>query len=258
MSTQATIPVIEKMMSVLEYLEEHPDGVALSELVRSLNIPKTTAYRIVNTLQLYHVIKSDDGHYALGPRLVGLANSVKNNSDIVSVSRPIMERVANNLHEMCKLSVRVQDLAVVLAVAQSPRGFYISTEIGHCFPLHVGAASKVLMAYMPEPEFERVLEKGLQAYTSETIVDPSILRQTLKEIRDQGWAQDQGEYLERVRAIAAPVYDASKKVVAALSVAFFAESNEDRHEEIRRVTIDAARSISGALGASVRMKAWIS
>src|SRR5690242_17887410 len=71
------IPVIDRMMDVLGQLERRDSGLTIRDLVSQLHLPRTTIYRILNTLQMHEMVHRDaDGAYHLGRRLLGLASHV--------------------------------------------------------------------------------------------------------------------------------------------------------------------------------------
>jgi len=67
------IPVIDRMMEVLTQLERRDNGATIRDLVTELKLPRTTVYRILNTLQLHDMVRRDGGGaYRLGRRLLSL------------------------------------------------------------------------------------------------------------------------------------------------------------------------------------------
>jgi IclR family acetate operon transcriptional repressor len=98
--------------------------------------------------------------------------------------------------------------------------------------------------------------KPLRAFTSRTLTDPEAYTETLEEVRRKGYAVDDEEYLEGVRAVAAPVIDRNRLVVAALyAVGFSSRLTPDRMRTLTRLVPAAARRISTQLGAQV-YPAW--
>src|SRR5262245_28055435 len=134
------IPVIDRMMTVLEALEGRRAGATVADLAQALRIPRTTVYRILNTLEGHRMVakRSEDGGYVLGTRFVRFARFVPELVDIAAAARPTLEALAERVHETAKLSIREGDDAVVVAVVQSPGGYAISTRVGRRFPLHAG------------------------------------------------------------------------------------------------------------------------
>lgn len=254
MAADSEVPIIHKMMTILEHLESEREGVTLAELGRALEVPKTTIYRVLKTLSAYQMVLTDrHGRYQLGPRLASLASAVAG-FDLISISRQAMEELSGELHETSKLSFALRDEAVVAAVVHSPTGFGIFTQVGRRFPLHAGAASKVLLAQRSDLEVAKLLESGLPSYTEKTITNPAALRRQIDEIRARGWAEDVEEYLDGIMAVAAPIRDASGRVQAALSVTFLAIKRE-RKDAIRARVVEAAGSVSRVLGAGTPPRA---
>ncbi len=245
------IPVIDRMMDVLGQLERREGGLTIRELVSQLHLPRTTIYRILNTLQMHEMVHRDEnGAYRLGRRLLGLAAHVATGAsevDLVAVAQPHLDRLAHELGEGVKLSVLDKNAVLVLAAAQGKREYALTVAPGQRMEPHAGAASKLLLSYLPETELAPHLGRPLAAYTAKTTTDPHRLRAELARLRRQGWAQDKGEMVLSIHAFAAPVFDTRSEMVAALSVPFLAGTDPDRMEDIRLATIATARALTTAI-----------
>ena len=250
-TSKHTIPVIDRMMDLLGAVEQRQAGMTISDLIVVLDLPRTSVYRILNTLQRHDMVRRDDaGAYHLGPRLLSLASHVVARSsdiDIAAICQPVLDRVASELGDGVKLSVLDSEGILVLAAAQGRREYALTVAPGQRMPIHAGAASKLLLAYLDPAEQDLWLAKPLVGFTSKTITDPKRLRSELIRIRRLGWAQDKGENAPSIHAFAAPIYTQSGKVVAALSIPFLSGTEPARMEVIRIATIDAAAAISRAM-----------
>jgi DNA-binding IclR family transcriptional regulator len=249
-----TIPVIDRMMEVLGHLERQgSDGVTIRELTLKLSLPRTTVYRILNTLQSHDVVRrDDDGAYHLGRRLLSMAAHVSANMhevDLAVVGQPFLDRLAAAIGEGIKLSVVDQDGILVLATARGRREYALTVVPGQRMPIHAGAAGKLLLAHLPPTEQSARLARPLTAFTKATITDTRRLKTELTRIRRQGWAQDKGESAPSIEAFAAPVFARDGGMVAALSIPFLAGTSAARMEEIRAAAVDAARAMSAAMPA---------
>ncbi len=245
------IPVIDRMMDVLLLLERRGNGASIRDLVDQLRLPRTTVYRILNTLQFHDMVRrSAEGSYRLGPRLLALAARAGVDShdyDLAALALPHLERLATETGEGCKVSVVDGDGVLVVAAVDGQREYALTVAPGQRQPIHAGAASKVLLAGLPKAEMERHLAGSLVRYTNRTLTDPKRLAAELARIRRQGWAQDRGEYSPSVHAFAAPIRDHNGKVVAALSVPFLAGASAARMEVLRAKTIAFAGAIAADL-----------
>ncbi len=245
------IPVIDRMMEVLTQLERRESGATIRDLVAALKLPRTTVYRILNTLQLHDMVRRDEaGAYQLGSRLLALASHVATGAstvDLVAIAQPFLDRLADEIGEGTKLSVVDKDMTLVLAAASARREYALSVTPGQRLPLHAGAAGKLLLAHLPEPMMTEILSRPLVAYTPRTLTDPRRLRAELTRIKRLGYAQDKGEGLPSVLAYAAPVFDTRGVLVAAISAPFLAGTEPSRMEEIRLATIAAAKALTAAI-----------
>jgi DNA-binding IclR family transcriptional regulator len=245
------IPAIDRMMDVLALLERRPNGATIREMVEALKLPRTTVYRILNTLQQHEMVRrSDDGNLRLGPRLLTLAARALGNAeeyDLASLSMPHLQRLSEQTGEGSKVSVLDNDGILVVAAVQGTRDYALTVVPGQRLPLHAGAASKVLLAHLPKSQLQALLSEPLVAYTSRTIRDPHRLSAELARIRRQGYAHDKGEYAPSINAFAAPIPDRSGKVIAALSVPYLAGADKAHVEKVRVSVIAVAGAIAADL-----------
>lgn len=249
-----TIPVIDRMMEVLGQLERQgAEGVTIRQLTLKLSLPRTTVYRILNTLQSHDVVRRDDeGSYHLGRRLLSMAAHVSANMhevDLAVLGQPFLDRLAAEVGEGVKLSVVDDDGILVLAAARGRREYALTVVPGQRMKIHAGAAGKLLLAHLSPAEQAARLIPPLEAFTRATITDTRKLKTELTRIKRQGWAQDKGESAPSIEAFAAPVFARDGRMVAALSIPFLAGTSAARMEEIRAAAVDAARAMSAAMPA---------
>jgi DNA-binding IclR family transcriptional regulator len=245
------IPAIDRMMDVLGLLERRSDEARIRDLVALLGLPRTTVYRILNSLQSHEMVRrSPSGGYTLGPRLITLASRVLASSqdyDLAQLSLPHLEQLTAEVGEASKVSVRDRDGVLVVAAVKGTQPYALTSSPGQRLPLHAGAAGKVLLAYLPPAELKPLIEGPLSRFTDRTLTDPDKLTQELARIRSRGWSLDRGEYALSVNAVAAPIPDRTGKVIAALSIPFVAGADRERIDRLRV----AAVAVAGAIAADL-------
>ncbi len=245
------IPVIDRMMEVLSQLERRESGLTIRDLVLQLHLPRTTIYRILNTLQIHDMVHRDDnGAYQLGRRLLGLAAHVATGAsqvDVVALAQPVLDRLAGELGEGVKLNVLDKDGVLVLAVARGRREYALTVSPGQRQEAHAGAAGKLLLSHLSPVDLAEWLTRPMVAFTGKTLTDPKRLKSELTRIRRLGWSQDKGETVPSIHAFAAPVFDTRGELVAALSVPFLAGTEPSRMEDIRLAAIASAKAISAEI-----------
>jgi DNA-binding IclR family transcriptional regulator len=242
------IPAIERMMDILGQLELAGGRPTVGDLATSSGVSRTTVYRILNTLEAHRLVvrSGADGGYQLGSRLVTLAARVPHGAEwqaMADSAQPWLQRVARETGETAKLSVLDGDAALCVAVIQGPSQHATAAVLGGRYPLHAGAASKVLLSAMSPPTRQAILAAPLERFTARTVTDPAALRAQLGRASRQGWAEDTGEYSLSVHAVAAPVRGATGTVIAALSVAHFADRTDDDRRSYRNVVCRVAAAM---------------
>lgn len=244
------VPAVERAILIIDHVERHTGPVTLTQISTKLNLPKSSTSRILATLVRYDYLQQNShGTFELGTRFLTLASSVKLKSNLIKIASPPMEALTDAIGETTKLSVRLDLDAMTLYKAQSSREMSINIEIGHRFPLYVGAAGKLLLAYSPAEIQKRVLQGPFRRLTSNTIVEVDLLKDSLAEILDLGYATDDEEFAEGIRALACPVFDLSEHVVAAVSIPFLAtKANDHRKQCLLDHLQQTAATISRELG----------
>jgi len=250
--TDHRIPAVDRAISVLNFLAGSSEPMGLREIASGVDVPRSTVYRLINSLEAGQLVsKSGQQSYVLGPGIKRLAQTLPQGVDLVAVSRPIVEALSAELQLAVKLSVLDSGSALVVMSAVAPTSYMISTQVGRRFPLHAGAASKVLSAYMESGActLSALLTQKLERHTELTITNKAKLKSELLDIRNAGYAHDKGEYFKGIEAIAAPVFGPDKQCVAALSVPFLKDENQEKRDTILHEVIHAAQSIGLELGA---------
>ncbi len=241
------VPVIDRMMEMLGCLERAGAPQGIRELAANTGASRSTAYRILNTLVAHDIAaRRGTGLYILGPRLLALAAAVpdaKRWRVLTASLQGMINRLAAETGETVKLSVLDNDQALCVATAQGTAKMALAASIGEHFPLHAGAASKVLLAFMPEADRNRLLAGTLRALTARTVTNATALRAELVRVRRLGWAEDCGEYSTSVRAVAAPLRDAAGHVLGAMSIAHLADRSAAEIASYRAAVLRAAADI---------------
>jgi DNA-binding IclR family transcriptional regulator len=250
-ASQHTIPAIDRMMGVLSALEEQPDGASITALTGALALPRSTVYRILNTLEAHDIVqRRGTGSYRLGPRLRTLAARVPSDAvqlDLAALAQPFLDKVAISAGHSVKLSVLDGDGVLVLAAAQGRRPYALGVTPGQRMSINAGAAGKLLFAFEPPERQADWLSRPLVAFTSRTLTDPKRFKAEAARIRRQGWAQDRGESAPSIYAYAGPIRDRDGRVLAALSIPFLHGTESEQAEDIRLAVISMADEISKAL-----------
>jgi IclR family KDG regulon transcriptional repressor len=139
--------------------------------------------------------------------------------DIRRVSLPYLEELNRQTRETIHLTVRHGLSAVYVEKLDSPEQLRIHSRIGAAVPLYCTAVGKVMLAYMPDGERERILPQlALKRLTPNTAGNLQELEAELYRVRKNGYACDLEEHELHIRCVAAPIWDHAGSVNASLSI----------------------------------------
>lgn len=247
------IQSVQRAASLLRAFGNGAHELGVSELGRKVNLHKSTVSRLLATLEQEGLVERVPGteKYRLGYELLRLAGQVTHFGDVRAAAQPVLADLAERSRETVNLAVLDDDEVINVDQASGPHLVRIGNWVGRRTPLNCVANGKALLAFQPESAIEGILAQPLPRFTERTITDPEALRVELARVRECGYAEALGEIEEGLNAVAAPVWDASGQVVAAVSVSGPAyRVTAERAPELGRLTMDAADGISRRLGYS--------
>ncbi|GAB4277461.1 MAG: IclR family transcriptional regulator [Deferrisomatales bacterium] len=248
--------VVQSVTNALDLLEAFGGDRAelgLTDLSKRLGLHKNNVFRLAATLESRQFLEQNKatGNYRLGLKLLEFRRAFIAHRNLFELAHPILERVARECGETAYLGVLRGELAVYLDVVETTHPVRVALRVGTGLPLHCTAMGKVLIAFAPPDELERLLGKALLGgRTPRTITDKGELLRELERVRQRGYALDLDEYEEGVRCIAAPVRDWSGRVVAGVSVNGPAYRLDDARleRELAPLVCGAARELSQLVG----------
>jgi DNA-binding IclR family transcriptional regulator len=126
------------------------------------------------------------------------------------------------------------------------------TEVGSRNPPHHGSHGMLLMAYLPEDEIDRLLQKyPLIKRSSRSITDPAQFKKRLRDVRKKDYIYEESELVEGLAAAAAPIRNHLGEVIASVGTVLpSALATPPKVQWIVRLSVETAQAISGALGFS--------
>jgi DNA-binding IclR family transcriptional regulator len=218
-SSYTPVRTIEKCFSVLEHIANR-QPVRIPEIVQALGLNRGNVHRLVATLErLGYVERLEDGKIRLSYRIFKMGSTVPHSRKLDEVTRPFMHRLSELSDETVNLGVLYVDNVIYLDKVEAKQYLRLDHQIGEIDPLYCTALGKVLLSGFPEADLEEFFDSvELRPYTKNTIVTRERLEKEIREVRRRGYALDLKELDLNLHCIAAPIYDYSNRIVAALSI----------------------------------------
>jgi IclR family acetate operon transcriptional repressor len=246
-----TVGSVAKAVRVLQGIAAAGGGLGARELAQRVGEPRSTVQRLLQTLEATGMVVQDPDSqgYALGPLTLQLGMACLRRMDLRQEAVPVMRGLRDVTGETVGLNVRVGDARMYIEQIESRLQLRAKAELGAPYALHTGSPGRVLLAFLPQPEIERILAATAVPSQGRAPKRKAELLALLAEIRASGHAMAFEETIAGLNTIAAPVRDHRGDVVAALSVSGPAgRFGAERMEEVRPLLLDAAEEISFRLG----------
>ncbi|MFJ8925037.1 IclR family transcriptional regulator [Streptomyces sp. NPDC102364] len=209
---------IDRAVSILTAFSHARPVLGISELARHTGLTRGTAHRLVSALAAHGVLAQapDSTAYSLGPRLLGLADSARDQLSLNVQAPPVMTWLRDQTEETVGLHIldtlpSRRTIAQVESLQPLRRTY---TDLGAARPPHQGAPGKLLLAHAPGTTAQDVISELAR---SDAALAKEIAAE-LDQVRADGYAISLEERVKGVVALAVPVHDHKGAVAAALSV----------------------------------------
>ena len=242
-----SIQSLDRGLVILETIGKSSSPVSLGHLTGILGIDRSSVFRLANTLKRRGFLAhpSTGKNYILGPSVWRLSRQYDWSNMLATVAHDHLKSLAAFTNETAHLAVREGRSALFIDHASSTHVIAISGQTGEHVPIYCSAHGKALLADFAEPDLKAFVgDKPLKSYTRKTITTVKGLAAACAEIKKRGYATDDGEYLEGVRCVAAPIRDHDDTVIGSIGIsAPIARFPDSRYAECARRVKESARQI---------------
>lgn len=239
-------------LQVLSLFNHHTSTLSLTEIANAAGLNKTTAFRIVSTLESAGYLKRDPEtkRYRPGLKVLQLGFAAISSLEFRQVARPYLQHLSETAKETASLSVLDGMEVVYVDRVRQQQIVGVLLGIGSRIPAQCASMGKVMLANLPSEELETLLSQPLKPCTPHSLVDRQALEAEFDQVRARGYALNDEELELGLRAVAAPIWDHSSQVVAAINVSGSARtiSFQRMVEELAPAVMETARQISQAIG----------
>ncbi|TGN64188.1 IclR family transcriptional regulator [Nocardioides eburneiflavus] len=241
----AVVPAAEQALGILRYLANQASPVPAATISRSLALPRSTTYHLLDTLIAsgFVVRYPDQRTYGLGLTAYELASGYVRQEPLQRLARRPMADLADRCGNSAHLSVLLGRDVVYVIEERAPGRPLLITDVGVRLPAHATASGRAMLAALPQQQV-RALYPDKDAFGAGDDQAPaslSALRRVLVEVRHAGWASEDGEVTPGLASRAMPVLDGNGYPVAAVAVTFPLEER----------TPQLLAGITAAIGATV-------
>ncbi|NMM06464.1 IclR family transcriptional regulator [Polaromonas sp.] len=250
---QYIVPALRRGMAILRLFKPDRRVIALPEIVRELGMTRATAFRLVYTLEAdgYLQRAPHSNAFQLGINLLSLGFEYLGSLDLVEVARPILEDLRDRADASAHLGIQDGREIVYVLKAPSRHRLRSNVTVGTRMPIHTTTIGHALM-FDSSLEELRQFFKGvnLRERFAHAPADADALYKELAAQRSMGYVAYRSRFAEGLHSVAAPVRDASGRIVAGVNVSDYESipAMGELEGAVKDEVLRAAMTISRGLG----------
>lgn len=219
MSTESrTLQTVERSIDILSHLQE-VDGARVSELAADFDLAPSTIHAHLATLEKKQLVVKEGDTYQLGLRFLEMGKGTQRRTEARRLAEKYTQKLVTETGYRAIFMVEEHGQGVFLHMYSGEHPPWTHTAPGQRSPLHPLAAGKAILAHYSEPTVRQLLsEQGMTAQTENTITDIDEFLTELEQVRQDGFALNDCENVQGIRAIGAPAKGPSGTVIGSFSI----------------------------------------
>ena len=242
-----------RTIDIITFLAKTKKSATLTEIAQGCNIPKSSALDIVYTLIEKGIVQIDNEQfktYKLTVRLFELGTAVVNGNNLQSASHRVLKSLCEKTNTTVFLAVPQKDLVVYISKYEGMANVQSACSVGDTNPMTLTGIGKAMLAAYSNEKIHDLLGDGpYTKRTSRSISNYEDLIREMEQTRRRGYAIDDREGVDILYCYAAPVYDYTNRMIAAISVVcLYHDMDETMRSTYPQLVTDAAMEISRQMG----------
>lgn len=217
---------LERGLAILGSFTPDRPALGISELAQRLCLTRSTTHRYVATLARLGYLDQDEStrKYRLGIRVLDLGFTVLGSLELREIAAPHLQRLTAATGHTSNLAIRDDTDVILIDRIRGRPGRYHHLEftlhVGSRIPSYCSATGKALIAFLPQPDLDSLLDRiELQPRGPRAVDCRAALLAELCQVRRTGIALNDEELESGLRSIAVPIRSRSGAVVAAINLA---------------------------------------
>lgn len=249
-----SVPALTRALDMFELFLANPSPLSVPEITTALGLPRSTVHDLVKTLAERNYLEGIEGtprRYRPGLRLFQLGGVYISGVDLARLGQQLAAETASLCDETVQVAILEQADVIYIAKADSSQALRLVSSIGGRLPANCTACGKALLATLEDAKINELYRgvRSLPSMTPASVTSLTALKAQLAEVRRTGVAYEYCESNNDAACIAAPVYDRSGQVVAAMSMSVPVLRWVDELRPAReKIILEAAERLSRRLG----------
>ncbi|MFO1306077.1 MAG: IclR family transcriptional regulator [Burkholderiales bacterium] len=243
---------LNRMLELLDLFTPSAPFWSADALIRYTGTSRSTIYRHLRALHAAGLLRPvANGNYIVGPRVIELDRQLRQTDPLFIAGEVPMKRLVATTGHSALLCALFSDSVMCVREELSPNSPPNLFSRGQKRPLFNGAASKILLPYLPPHQLRSVYSKHKKTIATAGLgSDWDSFRANLAQIRRQGYLVTVGEFNPGLLGLSAPVFNHAGHILGSLGISgvatAFAKMNMDT---LARTVQAAADEVTARIGA---------
>lgn len=216
-ASKRQVPAVTRAVAILRFLARSDEPVGVNPMARELDLVPSTCMHILRVLQDEGLVEfdSDTKRYSIGIGILPLARSALQKNTFSALIQPMLSQLSETFG-VTTIATQVAEPGqmVVVALSQSSLPFRLQVDLGSRFPVLISATGRLFAAFNTDDPAKLHARFDKLVWDHPPGFDTWL--QEVEQVRSQGYAVDRGSYISGVTVVAAPVFDASNKMIRSL------------------------------------------
>lgn len=243
---------VDRSLDILTFLSNYPKGISVGELAKEMNLHKSTAHRLLNTLLYKGFVKQneEDNNYKLTFKLFEIGSSIIRDNPLREASRHHLKELRNITEEVVHLVVPDNSDIIYIDKFDTNQTIRMHSKIGNKSPMYCTSVGKAILSTYPDEKIKQLWDNSeIIQLTEYTITSfPDFMAEIVK-IRKLGYAEDNQENELQVRCFGAAIKDYNNQTVGAFSISTpIIRLNDEKINLFKKLIIEYSIKISKELG----------
>jgi DNA-binding IclR family transcriptional regulator len=243
---------LHRAIAILDCFRDIQPQLGVREIARQLDLHPSTVGRMLATLTSLGILNQDkETHrYRMGSKVLKWSSVYISNIDLRIEARPSLEELHRVTQETVHLDIPDGSSRICIDRIESPHRLRWVANIGERMPYYASASGKVMLAFMPLQQQKTIIKSTpMERLTPNTTTDPKALFQELDVIKKNGYALSEGERVEGVSCVAAPLFEPAGKVIGGITISGpMTRFSEQKIKEYAKLLMRVTRELSTSMG----------
>ncbi|TGR23053.1 MULTISPECIES: IclR family transcriptional regulator [unclassified Mesorhizobium] len=233
---------LTKMLSILDLFTPEVPVWSTTDIIEVLETSRSTGYRYIKALNSAGLISAvGNGYYMLGSRIIELDFQIRRTDPLLQAANGVLEQLVDATGHSALLCMHFQNAVLCIDELRAPLSPTNLFTRGQRRPLFRGAISKVILAHLPSHRLRAIFERRTDAIREAKLGQTwSEFRETLAQIRSDGFVKSVGEFNPGVVGIAAPIFNVDNAIIGSIGIA--CGQDELRDTDLQKVKISVKRA----------------